>query len=598
MYARRYVSLIVGLAILGICGIASANDIPAEYLTTAEATDYAETSTYNEAIAYIQQLEAASDLIKLLPLGTTPQGRTMYLAVLSKDKAFTPREAAATDKPIVLMQNGIHPGEICGKEASLALMRDILITKEHEKLLDNIILIVVPVFNVDGHENSSPYHRANQIGPASMGFRGTGQRLNLNRDFLKADSPEMQTWTRMFVAWQPHLLIDNHVTDGADYQYAITYTISSHQNAPAVIRNWTTKQLMPAVIERLHDMGHEISPYVIIRGDDPTAGLWSWVASPRFSTGYAIIHNRPGMLVEMHMLKDFKTRVVGNYALMLAVLQELHDNPQALVDAVRQAEEETLAGLTEPYPLGFRNSGDSVMIDFLGYEYEYVRSEIADTIWVRYFPDKPVTMRIPYFNKAKITASVIPPKFYLVPREWQLQIERLALNGVKLLRLTEPLTVEVEIYKLTEPEWAERSYEGRHRVSFQSETTYTSKTFPPGTIVVPMKQLAAKVAMQLLEPKARDSFVAWGFFNTIFERKEYIEEFAAEKLAVEMLASDPELKAEFEAQLDADSTFRDSPRDRWYFFYKRSKYYEKDVNYYPVARLMSDVEMPTEPYVP
>jgi hypothetical protein len=207
-------------------------------------------------------------------------------------------------------------------------------------------------------------------------------------------------------------------------------------------------------------------------------------------------------------------------------------------------------------------------------------------------------MRIPYFNKAKITETVIPPRYYLVPREWQLQIERLALNGVKLLRLTEPLTVEVETYKLTEPEWAERSYEGRHRVSFQSKTIHTSKTFPPGTIVVPMKQSAAKVAMQLLEPKARDSFVAWGFFNTIFERKEYIEEFAAEKLATEMLASDPELKAEFEAKLDADSTFRDSPRDRWYFFYQRSPYYEKDINYYPVTRLMNDVEIPTEPYVP
>ncbi|MFC1475835.1 M14 family zinc carboxypeptidase [Candidatus Zixiibacteriota bacterium] len=598
MYRRIIVSLIVGLLILGLCGTASAAGIPAEFLTTAEATDYLETSTYDQAIAYIRQLEAASDLIRMSPIGITPQGRTMYLAVLSKDKAFTPQEAAATGKPIVLVQNGIHPGEICGKEASLALMRDILITKEHENLLDNVIFIVVPVFSVDGHENSSPDHRANQIGPATMGFRATAQRLNLNRDFLKADSPEMQAWTRMFVAWRPHLLIDNHVTDGADYQYAITSTITRHQNAPAGIRAWSAEQFMPAVKRRLHGMGHEISPYVTFRGDDPSGGLWSWVASPRFSTGYAIIHNRPGMLVEMHMLKDFKTRVVANYALMLAVLQELNDNPQALVDAVKQAEEETLAGLTEPYPLGLRNPGDSVMIDFLGYEYEYVRSEIAGKEWVRYFPDKPVTMRIPYFNQAQVTETVIPPKYYLIPQEWRLQVERLSLNGVELRRLTEPLTVEVETYKLTEPEWAERSYEGRHRVSFQSETINTPKTFPTGTIVVPMKQLAAKVAMQLLEPKARDSFVAWGFFNTIFERKEYLEEFAAEKLAVEMLAADPELKAEFEAQLDADSTFRNSPRDRWYFFYQRSKYYEKDLNYYPVARLLNEVVMLTERYVP
>jgi len=522
----------------------------------------------------------------------------MYLAVLSKDRAFTPEQAAQTGKPIVFVQNGIHPGEICGKEASLALMRDILITKKHKKLLDNVILLVLPVFNVDGHENTSPYNRANQLGPAMTGFRATAQRLNLNRDYLKADSPEMQAWTLMFTAWRPHLLIDNHVTDGADHQYAITYTISSHENAPAVIRRWTTQEFMPAVTERLNKAGHEISPYVILKGEDLSFGLRSFVDIPRFSTGYAIIHNRPGMLVEMHMLKDFRTRVEGNYALMWAVLEELNKNPTALVDAVRRAEEETVAGLTEPYPLRFKNSGDSVMVEFLGYEYEYVESEIAGTKWVRYHPDKPMTMNIPYFNTSVVTEAVIPPKYYLIPREWQEQIELLALNGVDILRLTEPLTVEVEMYRLTNPEWSKRSYESHVRVSYDSETKIVTRTFPAGTAVVPNKQPAAKVAMQLLEPKGPDSFVAWGFFNTIFERKEYIEEFAVEKLAQEMLADDAELKAEFEAKLDADSTFRDSPHDRWYFFYRQSPYFEEGLNLYPVARLMTEARLQTEPYIP
>ncbi len=568
------------------------------FITTAEATNYGQTSTYDETIAYLQRLEQASDLIKLLSIGVTPQGRTMYLAVLSKDKAFTPEAAAATGKPIVLVENGIHSGEICGKEASLALLRDILIAKEHAKLLDHMILLVVPVFNIDGHENSSPYNRANQLGPESMGFRVTAQRINLNRDFLRADAPEMQVWTKMFVAWRPHLLIDNHVTDGADYQYAITYTITDQLDAPESIRKWAGEDFMPAVTGRLHDAGHEITPYVITKGDDPSTGLWSWVASPRFSTGYSIIHNRPGMLVEMHMLKDFKTRVLANYALMLAVLQELNDHPQPLVEAVRQADEQTAAGLTEPYPLRFKNSGDSVMIDFLGYECEYVESEIAGTTWVRYFPDKPVTMRVPYFNRAVVSETVIPPKYYLIPQEWQVQIERLALNGVQLRRLTEPLTAEVELYKLTEPKWDKEPLEGRLRVSCEAETISTTKTFPAGTIVVPLKQCAAKVAMHLLEPKAPDSFVSWGFFNTVFERKEYIEPFAVEKLAAEMLASDTALKVEFEARLEADSTFRNSPRDRWMFFYERSPYSEPDLNHYPVARVVHDLEISSEPYAP
>lgn len=597
----RYMTLLLTLSVafaIDSSGVSFA-DTPADaFTTTAEATGYQETSTYDETIAYLRRLEEASDFIKLVPIGTTPQGRTMYLTILSRDKAFTPEAAAATGKPIVLVQNGIHSGEICGKEASLALLRDILITGEHKNLLDQVILLVVPVFNVDGHENSSPYNRANQLGPMSMGFRVTAQRINLNRDFLKADAPEMQDWTRMFVAWRPHLLIDNHVTDGADYQYAITYTISSHQNAPEVIRHWSTQQFIPAVTERLHEAGHLISPYVTFRDDDPTGGLWSWVESPRFSTGYSILHHCPGMLVEMHMLKDFETRVRENYALLLAVLQEVNENPQPLVAAVHLAEVETLAGLTAAYPLRFQNAGDSVMIDFLGYAFEYVESEIAGTKWTRYYPDKPLTMPIPYFDRALITDSVIPPRYYFIPQEWQLQIERLSLNGVELRRLLEPVTVEVEMYKLTEPEWAEQSYEGRHRVSFESETIHTTKTFPAGTIVVPLQQRAAKVALQLLEPKAPDSFVAWGFFNTVFERKEYIEEFVIDKLAGQMLAADPELRAEFETRLAADSTFRSSPRDRWYFFYERSPYYDQDINYYPVARLMDEMKMQTEPYVP
>jgi len=590
--------LLAGLFVIGLLEPSLAVDRPGAYVTTAEATNYEQTSTYDETIAYLRRLEKASDLVRLLPFGTTPQGRTMYLAALSKDKAFTPEAAQATGKPIVLVENGIHSGEICGKDASLALMRDLLTTKEYANLLDNVILLVVPVFNIDGHENISPYNRANQLGPDSMGFRVTAQRINLNRDFLKADAPEMQAWTKMFVAWRPHLFIDNHVTDGADYQYTITYSISDQVDAAASVRNWVTGQFMPALTSRLHHAGQEIIPYVITRGDDPSTGLWSWVAPPRFSNGYSVIHNRPGMLVEMHMLKDFKTRIRANYALLLAVLQELNEHPQPLVEAVRQADEETAAGLTEPYPLRFRNSGDSVMIDFLGYECEYVESEIAGTTWVRYFPDKPVTMRIPYFNRAVITESVTPPKYYLIPQEWQLLIERLAINGVELRKLDKSLTTEVEVYKLTKPEWDRETYEGRHRVSFESQTITATRTFPAGTIVVPLKQRAAKVAMHILEPKAPDSFVSWGFFNTIFERKEYIEPFVVEKLAAEMLAADSRLKVEFEARLAADSTFSNSPRDRWGFFYERSPYSEPDLNCYPVVRVMQDIVLETASYIP
>ena len=592
------VALGVVLVLFGAGTAYPQSDSAAQFATKAEATGYAETATYDETIANLRKLEQASDLIKLFPIGTTPQGRTMYLAVVSKDRAFTPELAAAAGKVIVLVQSGIHAGEIDGKEATLALLRDMLIAKKRAALLDNVILLVVPVFNVDGHENASPYNRVNQIGPAKMGVRTTAQGYDLNRDFIKADAPEMKNWIRMFVAWRPHLLIDNHITDGADFQYAITYTISQHQNAPATVREWATTRFMPALTERLRRMGQEICPYVMFRGNDPTTGLRTYVDIGRFSTGYAAVHNRPGLLVEMHMLKDFRTRVQGNYDLMVAALEELNAHPQSLIDAVRKAEAETITGLTEAYPLRFRPANDSILIDFLGYQFENTQSEIAGTKWTQYDPQRPVTYRIPYFYKQTVADSVFVPRYYLIPQEWQEEIARLALHGVRLERLTGPLTADVEMYRLTEPKWDPSSYAGRVRVSFKSETQTRTRTFPAGTIVVSTRQRDAKAAVQLLEPKGPDSFVSWGFMNTVFERKNYIEDFAAERLATQMLADDPQLGTEFEARLAADSTFRNSPYQRWLFFFDRSPYGEQDLYLYPIARLLNNVPMKTEPYIP
>ncbi len=563
------------------------------WLTIAEATNYTETSTYDETIAYLRRMEKESDFLKLIKFGITPQNRIMYAVVASKDQAFTPEQAQQTGKPIILIENGIHAGEIAGKEASLALLRDILITKEYLGMLDNVILVIVPVFNVDGHERISPYNRANQNGPAEMGFRATAQRLNLNRDFLKADAPEMQALIRLFVNWQPHVFIDNHVTNGADYQYTVTYSITNNLDATPPIRRYVNEDFWPEVERWMSHLGEPIIPYVIFRGT-PEAGLLSWIAPPRFSTGYAAIQNKVGLLVEIHMLKTFEERIKGNYALMLSVLQAINASPDPLVEAVAAAEQECIDGLTGGYPLDFERTDDTAWIEFLGYEYEEVESEIAGRSWVRYSPEKPKTYTIPWFNSFTVEDSVFVPNYYLLPPQWEKTIERLVINGVHIELLAEDTDLPVEMYRLTEPEWAEESYEGRHRVTFEQATIETTVIVPAGTIVVPLKQRGAKVAIHALEPQAPDAFVRWGLFNTIFERKTYIDTWKIEEMAKEMLAENPALQVEFKERLATDSTFRESPRARWMFFYTRSPYYERDHNLYPVMRVVAEQDLPTK----
>ena len=449
-------------------------------------------------------------------------------------------------------------------------------------------MLFIPIFNADGHERFGPFNRITQDGPREMGWRTTAQNLNLNRDFYKADTPEMQAWLHLWNAWQPHLLIDTHATDGADYQYPVTYGLELHGNLDAELTAWTRGYL--DVLERgLGAQGLPIAPYVTFRRwHDPRSGLREWVAGPRYSQGYAAIRNRVGLLVETHMLKPYPVRVAAVRAILdhtLTHLASAAGAPLHALSAAADARAATLAARGEPLPLSWDAGTDSVMVDFLGVRYEQRTSEISGGEYFVYHSDQPDTFRIPYFNAPRPDALATLPAAYLVPPQWTDVIERLRWHGVHLERLTAPVELTVQTWRLQDVTWQERPYEGRHPLRYTAEPVTVTREFPAGTVVVRCDQPAARAIAHGLEPAAPDAFVRWGFFDAVMTRTEYVESYVIERMMAEMVAEDPGLLDDLAAAQAADPQLATSPWAIRDWFYRRTPYYDQEAFLVPVARV-------------
>ncbi len=602
--AQRRVLSIFSILLFIILGLTSGHNLmaqsvsppaPPEWQTHTEKTDYRETPRYEETIAYSKKLAAASPLIEFKSFGQSGEGRALPLLIAATGNDFTPQAARKAGKAIVLIQACIHAGESDGKDAGLALLRDIAITKTRPGLLDKVVLLFIPIYNTDGHERFSPYNRINQNGPAEMGWRGTGVNLNLNRDYMKADTPETRAWLRMWTEWNPDFFIDCHVTDGADFRYNVTYQYEHHDNAPASVRDWMKSAIEGRIHPATETEGNLLTTYLVFKDNrDFTQGIVSFIATPRFSTGYTPLRNRPGLLIETHMLKDYRSRVRGTYDLLRYSLEEVNRDPQSLLRAVRLADEETVAdgrayNPARRYPLRFELTDKSKPFQLKAVEYKTELSDVSGAVRVVY-GTKPVDMTVPLFDEVRTTASVTTPLYYIVPPQWKEVIERLKAHGLRLQQLAGPTEIEVESYRFSEVKWGGSSFEGHVLPNYKTAQVTERRMFPAGSIIIPMAQPAARVALYLLEPDAPDSLIAWGFFNPIFEEKEYAEDYVMEKLAREMLAKDENLRREFEQRVANDPTFAASAAARLRFFYMRSPYWDKQVNLYPVGRIIKPIE--------
>ena len=571
--------------------------IPPEWRTHAEITDYRETPNYSDTVAFARRLAHASPAIEYQSFGFSGQGRELPLIIASETGTFTPETAKSQGKAVVLIQACIHSGEPDGKDAGFALLRDIAITQTAAGILTDAVLLFIPIYNTDGHERSSPYNRINQNGPTDMGWRTTGTYQNLNRDYMKADTPETRAWLHLWNEWQPDLFIDCHVTDGADYRCNITYHHEHHAGVDSAVLEWEQDVFGGKVAPATEAAGNVISWYLeFIDNRDLELGTRDFNGSPRFSTGYVPSRNRPGILIETHMLKDYRSRVIGTYDFLRAALAEVNRDPERLRNVGHEADARTVAAgaVYDPdatYPLDFELTDEVTPFQLKAFEYQTEHSDISGDLRVVYGRE-PHDLTVPMYQTFRINKAVASPLAYIVPAQWSDVIGVLKAHGLQMKTLADFVPVEVEGCRFTNVSWPHGPFEGRHMPRFDVERTIETRIFPAGSVVVPLAQPSGRVILNLLEPEAPDSLAHWGFFNAIFEEKEYAEHYVLEALAREMMANNPVLQQEFEQLLALDAEFAASPSERLRFFYKRSPYWDPQMNLYPVGRIIRSVNLP------
>lgn len=548
------------------------------WITPSEVTGLMASPDYDDTLAFLRKMDPQSALMRIEPIGTTPEGRTLVAVILTKDGAtFQPA------KPVFLIQAGIHSGEIDGKDAMLMLMRDMLF-KGKDSLLDKVNIVFIPVLNADGHERSSPFSRPNQRGPKEMGWRNTAQNLNLNRDYMKADAPEMNALLGLMRKYDPDFYIDLHVTDGMDYQYDITYGFDGwdglYADSPA-IGKWLNDVYRPKADAALKAGGHIPGPLIFARDDgDVSKGTDLPAFAPRFSHAYGDLRRLPTVLVENHSLKPYRQRVLGTYVLLEATIKTLGSEAKSLKAAI--AADRALR--PSSINANWKDKAEPVgWLDFLTIASEEVASPASGGMVTRFTGKPGPTVNIPvYGSEPGLQLSVA--KAYWVPSTKPDVIARLKAHGVEMETLTAPRTIEMEMTRLAGFKLGQPA-EGRVPVSatgVQPETR--TVTYHTGSVRISTDQPLGALVAYLLEPQSEDSFLAAGFFNEILSRVEYMEPYAIAPMAERMLTDNPALKAEFEARLASDPEFAASPLRRLQYFYERSPFYDDRYLLYPIGR--------------
>lgn len=566
-----------------IAAMLAVHQSQAAWQTTAERTAFRQTGTYAEAVEFCSRLDKASENAVVVKMGLSPQGREMVALILSKEPGF--RSGKSANKPVVLVQNGIHSGEIEGKDACMMLARDMVVGNAPlSGLLDEVNLVILPVFSLDAHERRSPYNRANQNGPEEMGWRATAQNLNLNRDYIKADGGEMRLLLEKAQIWKPDFFIDNHTTDGGDWQYVVQYDVPVGPCLDSEVSD-VSKKFVKDVMPQVDGDGFLTAPYFGgFSYANPERGISLSTFGPRYSTGYFSMRNTPSLLVETHVLKPYEARVKGTYSINLRTFQWVAKNAKGLLGATRGAADRAKAlKVGSDLVVTNRTAQTSRPFTFRGLEYAPNKSEISGGT-INHWTDKKVDIQTTIRDEQIAGLAVKLPAAYLVPRAWTDVVDRLKLHGIQFSRVKASQALDSDVQLFVEPKLGTATFEGRQMPTYGLKPSKRKIQVMAGDLVVPVGQPLTRLVAQMLEPSAPDSFAKWGFFNVVFEEKEYAEDYALEPIAKKMLASDPALKAEFEERLN-DPAFANNPNARLRFFFERSPYFDDHLNVYPILRL-------------
>jgi hypothetical protein len=580
----RYTSLI---ALLLFTSLLSAQEI--NWTTKFEASEYLETVTYDECIDFSKQLAENSPMIHYTEIGQSPQGRVIPMLIIDKEGLTEAQEIKKAGRNILMVQAGIHAGEPDGTDAMFLLLKDMVAHQKRLELLNHVSILFIPSFNVDGLARMSPYNRINQNGPKEMGWRTNSRNLNLNRDYMKADSPEMRAWLEVFNEYLPDLFIDCHTTDGADYQYVATYALETFGNMEEGLTQWTKEVYEPYLVDEMAKNDSPVFPYVTFRNwHDPRSGLVRSVGTPMISQGYTALQNRVGLLIETHMLKAYKPRVFATKDMIEATLEVMNKEHEKLHDLNLAADTKMSTQKYGPEKLAVRyevDYSDTAHVDFLGMEYQVVKSDLTGGDWFQYSKDE-TTFHLELFEKQKISEEVSLPLAYIIPVEYQEVQEILKAHGIQHQITQEAKEILVDTYRFSNQKWSTSSFEGRQNLAaFDLKEEQKRIQYEAGAMIVPVRQRALKVLVYLLEPKADNSLVGWGFFNASMERKEYAETYVMEKMAREMIAENPAILEEFEQWKSENPEAAKSQWVQTMWFFEKTPYWDQKKDVYPVGKI-------------
>jgi hypothetical protein len=555
----------------------------AQQVTDFELSKGTETTTYKDCIAYYQQLDKAFKTIQLKTFGNTDAGYPLHVVIFSKDGSFDPSKWHQQNKVVLLVNNGIHPGEPDGIDATMLLMRD-LATK-NIMVPDSVVVAAIAIYNIGGSLNRGSFSRANQNGPIAYGFRGNAQNLDLNRDFIKNDSRNARTFASIFQWCNPDIFMDNHVSDGADYQHTMTLLTTQHSKLGGAIGQYLHDVFEPAIYQKMAEKKWPMCPYVNFDDANPDKGWVAFYDPPRYSSGYAALFQTMSFVPETHMLKPFADRVKSTYALMQSIIETANQSATTIKKTRRQSIAATQQ--QQDFPLSWKvDSSRSDQISFLGYEAGYKPSEVSGKDRLYYNRAKPYTKSVKFYNYFNGNKIVTKPKAYIIPQGWHEVIDLLKLNKVKMTRLSKDSSINVEAYRIENYKTASRAYEKHYRhsevdISKQQQTIQ----FLQGDYIIYTGQSADRFLVETLEPQADDSYFNWNFFDAILQQKEGYSDYRWEDLAAEYLKQHPTLRQQLEEKKKADPKFAASGSAQLDFVYKNSPYYEPAHLRYPVFRL-------------
>lgn len=546
-----------------------------------------ETFTYKETTEAYEMLNAAyPELTKLEVVGTSDVGQPIYLFTISGDGDFDPKSLRKKGKTVLFINNAIHPGEPCGVDASVKFAQDLLTIKKYKKLLKDVVVCIIPFYNVGGGLNRSCCSRANQNGPLEYGFRGNSQNRDLNRDFIKCDTKNARAFVKAYQAWKPDYFVDTHTTNGSDHQYVLTLIATQPDKLGGPLGAFLESNLVPHLYKEMKKKKMELIPYVYSMKGTPESGIRDYLETPRYSTGYTTLFGTLGFVTEALKYKPYKDRVEQTYEFLLTSAAWMAKNKKELLKT--KAEAITKWQAQDSFELIWSlDTSTYKTIEFKGYEQTKVPSEFGEGAErLVYQQDKPFSKEIRYYHKYAPKVKVKKPQAYIIPQAYHAVIERLQWNGVEMTRLEKDTTMAVEMYFIESYETVKNPYEG-HYLHYNTKVRkeYMPVKFYKGDYVAKTDQQAVRYLVETLEPQGHDSFFAWNFFDGILQQKEWFSPFSFEPLAAKLLEDDQYLREAFEAKKKEDPEFAKKHYDQLYFIYTHSPYYENTHNRYPVGRM-------------